>query len=214
MIKKLIYILIMFIFCSNIVSAEPQEASLQYNKYKYTFKKGDNLIFAQKAEANFKLSETAQTPEDKVVYLQEAMRYYYLLSQIEPRSLEAQIGLARVYDELHLDRYAKKHFYKAIDFSKKAPKAYFYFANFYYKRNDFLNAQKYYQKAYDNGYSNDFQTNNMLGIINEKVGDIEVAKKFYIKAYSLDKNHVELAPKIQALDGLNYSQSQYYLFQK
>jgi len=214
MIKKLIYILILIILCTSKTLAEPQQAQLDFDSYKYTFKPGDNIKFLKNANANFKLSEMAQTPADKVFYLQESMRYFYMLSQIYPKSVDAQVGLGRVYDELGIDRYAKKHFFTALDFGKKSARANFYFANYYFKRNDFIEALKYYKKAYEYGFSTNFETNCRLAIIYEKLADIESAKKYYINAYNLDKKHAELVDKIDLLDELNYSQSQYYLFKK
>ena len=214
MIKKLIYILILSIILGNVAFAETQNASVEFDTQKYTFKPGDEAKFLKNANKNYNLFEKAQNVPDKVQYLQEAMRYFFLLSQINPKSIDAQLGLARVYDEMQLDRYAKKYFFTAYNFNPKNPKTNLYFGDFYYKRKDYVNAISYYKNAYKNGLSKDYQLNYKQGEIYEKLADLETAKKFYSNAFNINPQNPELINKIRLLDDLNYSQSQYYLFKK
>lgn len=214
MIKKLIYILILFIILTNSVQAITKEGSAEYNIYGYKFKKGDNIAFLKNANKNFDLSQTSQTESDKKFYLQEAMRYYFLLSKIDINSIAAHIGLARVYDEMNLDKLAKEHFFLAYDINNKNPELNLRFGDFYYKRQDFRTALPYYKTAYINGYFANPGLNQNLGVIYEKLADIETSKKFYIVAQRLNPQNLELQNKIQLLDAINYSQSQYYLFLK
>ena len=211
MIKKLIYILILFILCINSVFAQTQNAYLNYNGYQYAFKPTDKAKFLTNAYVNMLLWEKALTVEDKNFYLKEAMRYYFLLSKIDPKSIDAQIGLGRVYDEYKLDKFAKEHFFKAYDFDNRNPKTNFYFANFYYKRNDFITALFYYKKAYQYGFSKNYEVNYKIGTIHEKLADIETAKKFYVSASKIKPQNEELINKIRLLDELKYDESQYYL---
>lgn len=212
--KKLIYILILFIFCTNSAFGEIRHAGVDYDGFQYTFKPGDEEIFLKNADKNFIMSEKAQTSAEKVFYLQEAMRYYFLLSKINPASLEAQIGLARIYDELNLDKYAKQYFFNAFNFNNKNPKTNLYFGDFHYKRGDLLAAVYFYKRAYQFGYSKDYKLNYKIGTIYEKLADIETAKIYYINAIKLEPKNTELANKIRLLDELNYGNSQYYLFRK
>lgn len=212
MIKKLIYISILIILCGNFALAKTQSGGLEYNSYKYTFKSGDEQKFLKQANVDMLLFEKSELITQKAYYLQDAMRYFYMVSQINPKSVDAQVGLARIYDEIQLDNYAKKHFYVGLDFDNKNPKTNFYFANFYYKRKDLINALTYYKKAYEYGYSNNVEVNYMMGTIYEKLADIENSKKFYANALALNPTNEELNIKIRLLDELNYSQSQYYLY--
>ncbi|MDD3435655.1 MAG: hypothetical protein PHC64_00730 [Candidatus Gastranaerophilales bacterium] len=214
MTKNIVYILIAFMICANAVFAQTQNAYVQYNGYEYEFKKGDELKFLNNADKNMQLYKTAQIPSEKTFYLQEAMRYYFLLSLINSGSIEAQIGLGRVYDEMKEDRFAKKHFFNAVNLNSKNPAANLYFADFYYKRDDLISAMYYYKTAYQNGYWNNYSLNYRLGEIYEKLADIETAKAFYFNASRLKQDNQELLDKIRMLDGLNYSQSQYYIFKK
>ena len=211
MIKKLIYILILFIFIVNSAIAQTKNAYLNYNGYQYAFKAGDEKKFLTNAYVNMLLWEKTQTVEDKNFYLQEAMRYYFLLSKIDPKSIEAQIGLARIYDEYKLDKFAKEHFFMASNFDNLNPKTNFYFANFYYKRNDLITALMYYQKAYRYGFSKNYDLNYKIATVYEKLADIESAKKFYANALKIKPKNQELINKIRLLDELKYDESQYYL---
>ncbi|MFA7658191.1 MAG: hypothetical protein WCY19_02025 [Candidatus Gastranaerophilaceae bacterium] len=214
MIKKLIYILILFITFSHPASAQTQNAYLEYSGYQYAFKPGDEAKFLKNANSNILLFEKSTETAERVFYLQEAMRYYFLLSKIKPKSIDAQIGLGRIYDELGLDSYAKKHFFVALDFNNKNPRTNYYLGDFYYRRSDLLEALMYYKKAYANGYSNNYKLNYKMAVIYEKLADIESAKKFYSNTLKITPQNAELGNKIRLLDELNYDKSQYYLFRR
>lgn len=212
MLKKLILILILTGLTANIALAQTEAGYLEYNGYNYTFEPGSAKKFLNNANRNFTLFQKAQTPLDKNFYLHEAMRYYFLLSQADKKSLEAQIGLGRIYDVMGMDKYAKKHLFTSLNLAYTNPKPNFYFANFYYNRGDLVKAQYYYLRAYNYGYSNHPDLNYKLGVVHEKLADIESALKFYRQAATLGSREPNLNDKVQMLENLNYSTSQYYLF--
>lgn len=212
MIKKIVYILILIILSANCSLADIKNAYIDYSNYQYEFKPGDEVIFAKNADRNLTLAENAKSVTNKVFYLQQAMRYSFMLSKIEPDSVEAQIALGRAYDGLKLDKYAKKHFFNAINLDSKNPKANYYFGNFYFARGEYISALNYYNVARRFGYIKSYYMNYKMGIIYEKLGDIETAIKYYYFASRLNPKNKELQEKIRKLDALNYSQSQYYLF--
>lgn len=214
MIKKLIFILILIIFIGNSAFARPQTGHLEFSEFPYEFKQGDEIKFLNAANNNMLLADKHQTLVKKLFYLQEAMKYYFLLSKANPTSIDAQIGLGRVYDELRADRHAKEHFFNAINFDNKNPNANLYFGNFYYKRSDLITALYYYKIAYNNGYTNNYYLNYRMGNIYEKLADNKNAKSHYKTALKLNPHDSELRNKIRLLDELNYSQSQNYLFHK
>lgn len=210
MIKKITYILIFILLFTGFAFARTKDAYIQYNGYKYEFRPGDEIKFLNNADNNMLLYEKSGNQPNRRFYLQEAMRCYFLLSQINPGSVDAQIGLGRIYDEVKLDNLAKKHFFNALNFDNRNIAANLYFANFYYKRNDLIQALHYYKIAYESGYSSNYYLNYMLGSIYEKLADIESAKKFYAYALKLNsQDNNELRNKIRLLNELNYSQSQY-----
>lgn len=213
MLKKITIIITFVILTCPIALGAIQTGKIQYDS-KYVFKKGDETKFLQLANTKLLLGLETFEIKQRTQYLQDAMRYYFLLSQINPQSIDAQIGLARVYDEFNLDKYAQKHFFVALDFDAKNPKANSYFANYYYKREDLIAAEKYYKRAYQFGYANNFEVNYRLATIYEKLADIEKAKSFYINSLYLMPSNKDLEEKIRLLDELNYSQSQYYLYSR
>lgn len=213
MIKKLIYILILFIISGNFAFADTQNAYLEYEGQQYYFKPGDDAIFLKKADENMKLFDKSLIDSEKKFYLQEALRFYFLLAHAKQNSLDAQVGLARVYDKMQLDNYAKAHFFDALNFDPQNGRANFYYANFYYDRNDFITALFYYKVACNSGFANDYDTNYKMGVIYEKLADLESAKKYYANALKIRPvNSANLQDKIRLLDDLNYDKSQYYLY--
>lgn len=214
MIKKIIYILILIINFSSSALPAPQNTSIEYNIYKYVFKDGDISKFRKNAESNMLMWENSMVTISKAFYLKEALRYYFLLSQADTSSIDAQIGLGRVYDEMKLDKLSQKHFFTAYNMDNSNPKLNLHFGDYYFKRNDLVTAFSYYDTSYKHGYDDNYYLNYRMGVLHEKLGDLESAKKFYKKAVNLDKRHTELANKIRLLDDINYSKSQYYLFGK
>lgn len=214
MFKKLTYILILTIFIQYYACAQVQNAYIEYNGIPYSFKPGDDVKFLKQANFDMLLYDKYPSAKEKYIYLQDAMRYYFLLEKINPTSIEAQIGLARVYDEMNLDRYAKKHYFNALSFNIQNAKANFYFANFYYKRSDYINALNYYKIAYKCGYSKNYEVNYRLGVIYEKLADIDKSQEYYKYALRINPRNELLVNKIRLLDELNYGNSQYYLFRK
>lgn len=214
MIKKLTYIIILSLIFSNYAVADLMEAEIRYGEVDYEFKQGDEQKFLKNAKVDMLLFQNAKTAQERVYYLQDAMHYYFMVEKINNASIEAQIGLARINDELNIDKVAKRHFYKALNLAPQNPDVNMYFANYYYKRDDLINALKYYKRAYDFGYNNNFFVNEMLGKVYEKLADIQNAKKYYGFAFIMNTKDAFLANKIRLLDELNYSQSQYYLFKR
>lgn len=214
MIKKLILILILFIISGNFASADTQSGYADYNIYQYSFNKEEAYKFIKNAKVYMKAWENSIVKINREYYLREAMKYYFLTTKIDKGSMEANIGLGRVYDELNQDELALKHFYLAYNIDNTNPKLNYYFGNFYYKRNELIKADFHYRRAYTKGYNNNFDLNYKLGKLYEKLADIESAKEFYTKALRIAPENPELANKIRLLDELNYSCSQYYLFKK
>lgn len=214
MIKKLVYILITIIIFSSSTLANTQSGRISNETFPYQFRTEEEKKCLSKAETYMKLWERAKKPQDKAYYLQNAMRNYFMVTQADKTSINAHIGLGRVYDEMHMDDYAKKHFFIAYNMDYQNPELNYYFADYYRKRNNLTTAIKYYKSSYNNGLSSNYNLNYNMALVYEKLADIENAIKYYSKAYKLNPHAVELAKKIHLLDDLNYSKSQYYLYKK
>jgi Tfp pilus assembly protein PilF len=214
MIKKLIYISILFISCANFSFAQPQNARLEYNSPEYIYRKFNIKQVLGAADIDMLLFQKTKSVDDQKKYLSSAMKNYYIASKINKGSIDANLGIARVYDIMNLDVLAKEYFSKSINIDNYNPKANCYFGDFYYRRDEYLRALFYYKVAYKYGYSKNYELNLKLGIIYEKLGDIESAKAFYSNALRLQPRNSELLEKIRLLDELNYGNSQYYLFKR
>lgn len=142
--------------------------------------------------------------------LEVAAGKYFLLSKINPQAITPYVQLARIYDITKHDRYAKEYFYRATNLENLNPFANFYFGEYYFRRDDFRRALKYYLIAYQNGYDNIYDLNVRLAVIYEKTGDLENAKKYYTAAAELDTSQTDILNKIQELNQLNYDKSEYY----
>lgn len=213
MIKKIIYILIVFIILTSANLALAQEGYLEYNIYGYRFKPTDKVLFLKNGNENLKLYEQSKIDNDRMEYLQEAMRYYFLVTKIDNNSINAHIGLGTVYDEMHLDKYAQEHFFKAYNLNRNNADLNLRFGDFYYKRKNYIKALSYYKIAYRYGYSSNFDLNKKIAIIYDKLADLDSSRDFYLNALRLDPKNKDLIKKIKSLDNINYKDSQYYLFQ-
>lgn len=214
MIKKLLYLLILIFFTCGKAFAVTQDVRLEYNVYGYRFSPGEEKFLLVQAEKNMDAWENSILMINRQYYLKEAMRYYFLLSQADNTSIDAQIGLGRIYDEMNLNKQAKEHFFLAYNMDSLNPKLNLYFGNYYYKRKQLITALYHYKRAYEDGYAKDYCLNCRIGNLYEKLADINSAKEFYVSALKLNPGDIELTKKIRLLDELNYSKSQYYKFGK
>jgi len=214
MIKKLIYILIFIIASANFTVAQPQNAHLEYNRSGCSFKNFNLNNVLKTADKDMLLAQKSKTRDDVKKHLNNAMKNYYIATQIDSSSIAGHIGLGRVYDLMNLDKLAKENFFNALNIDPNNARANFYFGDFYFKREDYINALFHYNAARKGGLSKNYVLNYRLGVIYEKLANIETAKIFYINAMKFQPKNNELYEKIRLLDDLNYGDSQYYLFKK
>lgn len=163
-------------------------------------------------EADFYLDTALAVDEEQTrqKLLEFAAGKYFLLSKINPQAITPYVQLARIYDITKHDRYAKEYFYRATNLENLNPFANFYFGEYYFRRDDYKKALKYYLIAYQNGYDNIYDLNVRLAVIYEKVGDLENAKKYYTAAGVLDSSQTDILNKIEEINRLNYDKSEYY----
>lgn len=138
-----------------------------------------------------------------------ALMLYNVLQNINPGQISYCIKLGSLYDKLNMDRYAKGNFSRAIGLDASRPEPYFYFGEFYYKRQMYRKALKYYNEAYKLGYDSNYDLLYKMGDIYEKFGDTHSALK-YLNAAS-DKNpNSELDNKIKRIEAQDSVNKEYY----
>jgi tetratricopeptide (TPR) repeat protein len=138
-----------------------------------------------------------------------AMGKYYLLTKIDSSQAFALVQLARIYDQKNKNRLAKEYFYRATNIDPNDPYATFYFGEFYFKRDDFKRALRYYKIAYGHGFSDRYDINLRLATVYEKLADLVSAQKYYAFA---SRTNPELQEKVNSINALNYDKSEYYHF--
>lgn len=138
-----------------------------------------------------------------------ALVLYSLLQNMNPTEQEYCIKLGILYDKIGLDRYARGNFSRAIGINSTAPAPYFYLGEFYYKREMYRKALKYYTSAYDKGYTTHYETLYKLGDIYQKLGDTRSALK-YLKAAAAQSPNSSLDVKIKRVESEDSINSGYY----
>ena len=203
--KKILYIFIcFFIFVLPVFSVEKGSVKYEDNLMDYSVLDGQKIL--QEADSFFEKYEMTKDPK----YLSTAMGKYYIVTKIYPVEIYPMVQLARTYDEKKLDKFAKEYFSICYDINKKDPYLNYYMGDFYYKRNDFKRALRYFKRAYDNGYSEYYDLNVKIATIYEKFADLLTAKYYYEKAFSLDQSNTNLKDKTLQIESLNYYDSGYY----
>lgn len=203
--KKILYLLIcLLIFVLPVFSIEKGSVKYEDNLMDYSVLDGQKIL--KEADSFFEQYEATNDPK----YLSTAMGKYYIVTKIYPVEIYPMVQLARTYDEKKLDRFAKEYFSICYDINKKDPYLNYYLGDFYYKRNDFKRALRYFKRAYENGYSDYYDLNLKIATIYEKFADLLTAKYYYKKAFSLNQSNTNLKDKALHIDSLNYYNSGYY----
>jgi tetratricopeptide (TPR) repeat protein len=98
-----------------------------------------------------------------------ALNLYSVLAHINPTEVIYPVKLGILYDKINRDRYAKGSFSRAIGIDSSRYEPYFYFGEFYYKREMYRKALMYYKKAAECINSSD-EVNIRLEELNRKLG--------------------------------------------
>ncbi len=138
-----------------------------------------------------------------------ALNIYSILQNKNPENVDYPVRLGILYDKIGKDRYAKGELSRAIGIDSKRPEPYFYFGEYYYKRQMYRKALKYYQRAFESGYGLNYDTLFKIGDIYEKLGDSRTALQ-YLKDASAQSPNSELDSKIQRIEAFNSANNEYY----
>lgn len=170
-----------------------------------------------------KLSETELESRAKVYYfnalkykdnelnedMTNALNLYNVLLNMNPNSLNYCVKLGSLYDKLGMDKHAKGNLSRAIGIDASQPEPYFYFGEFYYKREMYRKALKYYGEAYSRGYNTNYDMLYKMGDIYEKFGDTRSALK-YLNDASAQNPNSELDNKIKRIEAQDAINKEYY----
>lgn len=203
-------IFIITFFCSGQVVAL-QKGSLEYEDNRFDYSTLNVEELNSKGDVYFEKALQTENKKARERIFRHAMGKYFLSAKADSKNTYTIVQMARIYDNLEKDRYAKQAFYKATNIDYNNPFANYHFGEFYLKRRDYARAMHYYLIAYQNGYENNFDLNFRLAVIYEKLGDLENSKRFYNTSYEMNpEKAAEYQQKIQQIDSLNYDESEYY----
>lgn len=169
----------------------------------------DGAAVGAEADSYFYAGMQEEDKNLREAYFSQALAKYMLLLSVNPKDAAVYTQIGIIHDMLDHPKLAKEYLFKAVNLDYYNPFPNFYFGEHYYKIHEYNNALEYYKKAYDNGYRNEFVLNYKLAVIYEKLGDIAKAKQFYLAAYKLTSGKEEIKDKIDALDKIYYSKSDY-----
>ena len=139
----------------------------------------------------------------------QALNIYTILQNLNPENIDYSVKLGRLYEKIGKDRYAKGNFSRAIGINSLRPEPYFYFGEYYYNKQQYRKALKYYNEAYKNGYQANYDLLYKMGDIYEKFGDSHSALKFLKDAEKQSPNS-ELSAKIKSVEAQDAVNRAYY----
>lgn len=138
-----------------------------------------------------------------------ALMLYSILLNINPENTTYMVKLGTLYDKIGKDRHAKGNFARAISTNAKCVDAYFSYGNFYYKRESYRKALKYYNEAYKLGYQTNYDLLYQMGDIYEKFGDTRSALKYLNDAFIQSPNP-DLESKIKKIELKQATNKEFY----
>ena len=138
-----------------------------------------------------------------------ALMLYNVLQHANPDKLEYPVKLGILYDKVGKDRQAKGCFSKAIGIDNTNPLPYFYLGEFYYKRQLYRRALKYYNETYKRGFENNYNLLYKMGDIYEKFGDTRSALK-YLQEAAIQSANPELENKIKRIEAQDSVNKEFY----
>lgn len=138
-----------------------------------------------------------------------ALVLYTILTKKDPSNTMYAVRLGKLYDILGKDRLAKGGYYQALGVNHKHPEPYYYLGEFYYDREQYRKALKYYKRAYDAGYSTHYYTLYRMGDLYQKFGDTQNALKYLQSASNIESNS-EIIEKIHQIENADNLNKEYY----
>ncbi len=139
--------------------------------------------------------------------LDDAYLNYYKASEIEP-SAQSFLGMGMVFLEKKMYPQAKHYLYKAYSIDENDSISNYYLAKFAFHKRDYTRAIYYFKRAYEMGLSDNYDTNYSLGVLYEKVGDLEASKIYYQNAQNLNTN-ARLSENINRVNALEKTKEKY-----
>ena len=183
---------------------------IQYNSHFIDYSKVNKESTKKLADFYFNKAINEKNKKTQSEYLQKASGDYFVWTQIEQDNIYPIVQMARIYDLENKNSYAKAYFFQALKIDKNNPSTNFYFGDFYLYRKDYTKAVYFYNKAFDNGFKENYDVILKMANIYEKLGDLLRANQYYKKAFLLRPDNSRLPDKIREIERLKYQNTGYY----
>ena len=189
--------------------------AVEYGEIKYDnalidYSAIDEKATLKSADYYFDKAINSKDEREKKDFLQKAGSEYFILTRVSPRNLYPMVQLARVYDYENQNSYAKAYFFNALKIDKNNAATNYYFGEYYYVRDDYKRALYFYNKAFQNGYKENYDVLIRMATMYEKLGDLLRANQYYKKAFLVNTGDENLPDKIRELEALRYQNTGYY----
>ena len=206
-ISIFIFLIIFFLNLSSLKAFSAIKCFVEYSN-PVDYSKLSEVELYDKAKVYYYNAQKA--PEGVVTKdVTQALIIYAVLERMNSECVEYPLRQGVLYDKLNKNRYAKGCFFRAIGIDSSKPDAYFYLGKYYYKREMYGKALKYYSEAYKKGFYNDYDTLYGLGDIYEKLGDTRSALRYLIEAEKQSPN-IELECKINKIEARHAINKEFY----
>jgi len=170
----------------------------------------DKPAVIRRAESYFEQALKTSDSGEKQDLLHRASGEYFILTRIEPQNLYYMVQMARIYDLEDKNSFAKGYFYNALKIDRKNARTNYYFAEYFYRRNEYIKALYFYNQAFENGYAQNYEVLIKMALMYEKLGDLLRANQYYKKAYIINPNNAKLSAKIKEIEKVKYKNTGYY----
>ena len=203
--------IILLIFIFSLVCITPSQGAIKgginYSIPVYY----DNLSEVELQERGKSYFHNAMRLQNGIIdeNMTQALNIYTILQNVNPENIEYSVKLGRLYEKIGKDRYAKGNFARAIGINSSMPEPYFYFGEYYYNKQLYRKALKYYNEAYKNGYESNYDLLYKMGDVYEKLGDTRSALK-YLKAAEQQSPNAGISAIIKYVEAQDSSNSLYY----
>jgi len=139
----------------------------------------------------------------------QALNLYTILQKINPQNISYSIKLGILYDKLGKDRYARANYAHAVAINPNKAVAYYYYGEYYYKREQYRQALRYYKKALERLEKPSYELYYKLGDVYQKFGDTKMALK-YLNLANEQRPSAEINSKLEKVKAIDVMNSIYY----
>ena len=205
-VQMIRFLLIPLILCFTLLpSFSALRGGVDY-KIPFDYTNLNQAELESKAESYYTSALNSKELNENMTY---ALNLYALLSNAYPENITYALHLGKLYDVLGKNRQAKGQFYRAMGVNPSRPEPYFYLGDFYYEKEQYRKALKFFLKAYDLGYSEHYQTLEKIGTIYQKFGDTENAL-YYLQCAVVLNPSDDMYARINNLKSADDTNSEYY----